>query len=215
MNGNDTITALGCGRALITNDNSTIIKMVDGKLHKLVPASWVETKIDFNQLLALEMIEVESDRLTFSLSNPSKWSIIEQIIEEVAPVKEEVQADPAPIQEEEEQPTPELRDFPELAQSKPISYEKLDAPKKMTKAEKMEHLEKRIIQILTINNNIPMGTTPIAKEVFSGTSKAFDRIGSKERTNLIVNIRYKLNAMVENGTLSAKKEGKRMLYFIL
>lgn len=214
MNGNDTITALGCGRALITNDNSTIIKMVDGKLHKLVPASWVETKVDFNQLLALEMIEVESDRLTFSLSNPSKWSIIEQIIEEVAPVKEEVQADPAPIQEEE-QPAPELRDFPELVQSKPIAYEKLDAPKKMTKTEKMECLEKRILQILNINNNIPMRATPIAKEIFAGTSKAFDRISSKERNNLTVNVRYKLNAMVEEGTLSTKIEGKRVLYFIL
>lgn len=212
MKGNDTISALSAGKALIANDNVSIIKMRNGKLHRLAIV-WKEATIDFNQLLSQEMESLDGKTLHMNMDELGRWIVLDDhpMIkpDEVQPHLVEPEAIPEPKDEPEAEPEPEPESEPEpedefVSATHPLI---LNPPAKGKT--KREYCKERIYGILAMNVQ-PMHAIDIIREIHP----KYDVYHKKVQISASRYIYTSLDMLVEEGRICSEGSHKNRKFFI-
>lgn len=221
MKGNDTISALSAGKALIANDNVSIIKMRNGKLYRLAIV-WKEATIDFNQLLSQEMESLDGKTLHMNTDEFGRWIVLDDppMIkpEEVQPhlVEPEIIPEPEdePEDESEDEPEdecediiPEPEDDPEDEPETKMYPVILNPPAKGKT--KREYCKDRIYCILARNVQ-PMHAIDIIKSIHS----KYDTYHKKAQRSAYTYIYTSLDMLVEEGRICSEGSHKNRKFFI-
>lgn len=193
MKGNDTISALSAGKALIANDNVSIIKMRNGKLHRLAIV-WKEATIDFNQLLSQEMESLDGKTLHMNMDEIGRWIVLDEhpmIKPEIVP---EPEPEPKPVPEPK--PEPETKTYPVI----------LNPPAK--EKTKREYCKERIYCVLARNVQ-PMRAVDIIRDIHP----KYDSYPENVQKSSGLYIRRSLDMLVKEGRIcSVGSHGNRKFF---
>lgn len=192
MKGNDTISALSAGKALIANDNVSIIKMRNGKLYRLAIV-WKEATIDFNQLLSQEMESLDGKTLHMNTDEFGRWNVLDG-----SPMIKPDAAQPRPVEPETTPETEtETRTYPVI----------LNPPAK--EKTKREYCKERIYCTL-VRNVQPMHAIDIIRDIHP----KFDTYSEKVQSSAGLYIRRSLDMLVEEGRICSEGSHRNRKFFI-
>lgn len=200
MKGNETIAALSAGKALIANDNVSIIKMRNGKLYRLAIV-WKEATIDFNQLLSQEMESLDGKTLHMNTDEFGRWIVLDDYPmnkpDEVQPRPVEPEIMPEPEPEEETETETETKTYPVI----------LNPPAK--EKTKREYCKERIYCILARNVQ-PMHAIDIIRDIHP----KFDTYSERVQSSAGLYIRRSLDMLIEEGRICSEGSRKNRKFYI-